>query len=46
MRKVLGKAFRVVGLDGKKCRWEMEQNFFIAIYGFLAFFSGLYGLVF
>ena len=36
MRKVLGKTFRVVGLDGK-----MERS---AIYGFLAFFSGLYGL--
>ena len=44
MRKVLEKRFRVVGLDGKKSRWEMERNFFIAIYRFLAFFSGLYGL--
>ena len=44
MRNVLEKRFRVVGLDGKKSRWEMERNFFIAIYGFLAFFSGLYGL--
>ena len=49
MKNVVGKTFRTVGLDGKKCRWVVEQNLELQFMGqfymaFLRFFSGLYCL--
>ena len=43
--KVFGKAFRILGLDERKGRWVVKQdfrgNFRVNVTCFLAFFSGL-----
>ena len=38
--KVFRKALRILALDGRKCRWVMEQDF-MGIFVFFAPFSGL-----
>ena len=43
--KVFGKAFRILGLDERKGRWIVEQNFHgkfqVNVTGFFAFFSSV-----
>ena len=43
--KVLGKAFRILGLDERKGRWVVEQdfhgNFWVSVKCFFSFFSGV-----
>ena len=43
MQKVLGKAFRILGLNGRQCRRVVEQdfhwNFLINFASLFAFFS-------
>ena len=43
--KVLGKAFRILGLDERKGRWVVEQdfhgNFCVSVKCFFSFFSGV-----
>ena len=45
MGKVLGKAFRILGLDERKGRWVVTQdfrgNFQVNVTWFFAFFSDL-----
>ena len=42
---VFGKAFRILGLDERKGRWIVEQDFpekfQVIVTGFFAFFSGV-----
>ena len=43
--KIFRKAFRILGLDERKGRWEVEQdfhgNFQVNFTWFVAFFSGV-----
>ena len=45
MRKVFRKAFRILGLDERKSRWVVEQdflgNFQVNVTWYFAFFSGV-----
>jgi len=43
--KVFGKAFRILGLDKRKGKWTVEQDFHgkfqVNVTGFFAFLSGV-----
>ena len=45
MGKVLGKAFRILGLDERKGRWvvkpDFHSNFWVNVTWFFSFFSGV-----
>ena len=45
VEKVCGKAFRILGVDERKCRWVVKQdfqgNFMVNVTWFFPFFSGL-----
>ena len=45
MGKICRKAFMILGLDERKVRWVVEQdfhgNFRSMLHGFFAFFSGV-----
>ena len=49
MGKVFRKGFRILGLDERKGRWVVEQdfngNFFFNVTWFFAFFSGVLDLI-
>ena len=41
MAKVFRKAFRILGLDERKVRWVVEQDFQVNVTWFVAFYSGV-----